>query len=84
VSVYFYLSSLFDNADIVTYRYFANKLLSTFRLKFFSAYVHIDVVKSSELSSLQEDVKFKFIRLIDIAAEKLDMKIMCMKTVIRA
>jgi hypothetical protein len=42
---------------------FANKLLSTVRLKYISAYVHIDVVvKSSELSSMHEGVKFKFIR----------------------
>jgi hypothetical protein len=42
---------------------FANKLLSTVHLKYFNAYVQIDVVvKSSELSSRpkHEDVKFKF------------------------
>jgi hypothetical protein len=44
---------------------FANKLLSTVRLKYFNAYVHIDVVvKSSELSSMHEDVKFKFNQFI--------------------
>jgi hypothetical protein len=36
---------------------FANKLLSTVRPKYFSAYVHIDViVGSTELSSMREDV----------------------------
>jgi hypothetical protein len=59
---------------------FANKLLSTVRLKYFSAYVHIDVVvKSSELSSMHEDVKFKFISLFGVTAQKLDMKIMYIK-----
>jgi hypothetical protein len=49
------------------------------------AYVHIDVVvKSSELSSVHEDVKFKFIRLSGVAAQKLDMKIMYIKTIIKA
>jgi hypothetical protein len=47
---------------------FANKLLSTVRLKNFSAYVHIDVVvKSSELSSMHEDVKFRLISVFGIA-----------------
>jgi hypothetical protein len=56
---------------------FANKLLSTVHLKDFSAYVHIAVVvKSSELSREHEDVKFKFISLFGVAAQKLDMKIM--------
>jgi hypothetical protein len=42
---------------------FANKLmLSTFRLKYFRAYVHIDVVvKSSDLPSMHEDVRYQFI-----------------------
>jgi hypothetical protein len=64
---------------------FANKLLSTVRLKYFSAYVHIDVVvKSSELSSMHEDVKFEFISLFGVTAQKLDMKIMYIKTIIKA
>jgi hypothetical protein len=49
----FYRSSLsvFDNAHIVTFDAFANKLLSTVHLRYFSAYIHIDViVKSLELS----------------------------------
>jgi hypothetical protein len=59
---------------------FANKLLSTVRLKCFSAYVHINVVvKSSELSSMHEDVTFKFISLFGVTAQKLDMKIMYIK-----
>jgi hypothetical protein len=63
---------------------FANKLLSTVRLKYFSAYVHIDVVmKSSEFSSVHKDVKFKFISLYGVAAQKLDMKIMYIKTIIK-
>jgi hypothetical protein len=46
---------------------FANKLLLTVRLKYFSAYVHIGgVVKSSELSSVHEDVKFNFISLFGV------------------
>jgi hypothetical protein len=58
----FYLSLLFDDAYIVIFDAFANKLLSTAHLKYFSAYIHIDVVvKSSQLSSMHEDVKFKFI-----------------------
>jgi hypothetical protein len=64
---------------------FANKLLSTFRLKYFSAYVHIDVVvKSSELSNKSEDVKFEFISLFVVAAQKLDMKIRYTKSIIKA
>jgi hypothetical protein len=59
---------------------FANKLLSTGRLKYFSAYVHIDgVTKSSEFSNVHNDVKFKFISLYGVAAQKLDMKIMYIK-----
>jgi hypothetical protein len=55
---------------------FANKLLSTVRLKYSSANVHTDVVvKSSELSSMHEDVTFKFFSLCSVAAQKLDMKI---------
>jgi hypothetical protein len=61
---------------------FANKLLSTVRLKYFSTYVHIDVVvKSSELSNMHEDVKFKFISLFGVTAQKLDMKMMYIKTI---
>jgi hypothetical protein len=64
---------------------FADKLLSTFRLKYFSAYVHIDVVvKSLELSSRHEDVKFKFVSLFGFTAQKLDVKIMYIKTIIKA
>jgi hypothetical protein len=60
---------------------FANKLLSTVRHKYFSAYVHIDVVmKSSELSSMHEYVKFKFISLFGVTPQKLHMKIMYIKT----
>jgi hypothetical protein len=62
---------------------FANKLLSAFRLKYFSVYVHTDVVvKSSELSGVYADVKFKFISLFGVTAQKLDMKIMYIKTII--
>jgi hypothetical protein len=64
---------------------YANKLLSTVRLKSFSAYVHIDVVvKFSELSSFREGVKFNFINLLGVAAQKLDMKMMYIKTIIKA
>jgi hypothetical protein len=63
---------------IFTFDTLANKLLSTAHLKYFSAYVHIDVmVKSLELSSIHEDVKFKFISLFGVAAQQLDMKIRC-------
>jgi hypothetical protein len=81
----FYLYSLFDNARMLHFDAFANKLLSTARLKYFSAYVQIDVVvKSSELSSMHEDVKFKFICFFCVTAQKLDMKIMYIKTIIKA
>jgi hypothetical protein len=43
----FYLSSLFDNAHIVNFDAFANKLLSTVHLRYFSAYIHIDVIVKS-------------------------------------
>jgi hypothetical protein len=43
----FYLSLLFDDAHIVIFDAFANKLLSTAHLKYFSAYIHIDVVVKS-------------------------------------
>jgi hypothetical protein len=81
----FYFSSLFDNAhNVLHFDAFANKLLSNVRLKCFSAYVHIDVVvKSSELSNMHADVKFYFISLFGVAAQKLDMKRMCIKTSIR-
>jgi hypothetical protein len=63
----------------------ANKLLSTVRLKYSSANVHTDVVvKSSELSSMHEDVTFLFISLFGVTAQKLDMKMMYMKTIIKA
>jgi hypothetical protein len=53
------------------------KLLSTVRLKFFSADVHIDVVvKSSELFCMHGDVKFKFINSFGATAQQLDMKMM--------
>jgi hypothetical protein len=61
---------------------FASKL-STVRLKYFRRTVHINVVvKSSELPSVHEDVKFKFISLFGVTAQKLDMKIMYIKTII--
>jgi hypothetical protein len=64
---------------------FANKLLSNVRLKDFNAYVHIDVVvKSSELSSMHEDVKFKFISLLGVTVKNLDMKMMYLKALIKA
>jgi hypothetical protein len=82
-SMYSYLSS----TSLICH-YFdtcANQLLSTFRLKYFSGYVHIDVVvKSSEMSSMHEDVKFKFISLFGVTAQKLDMKITYIKTIIKA
>jgi hypothetical protein len=59
---------------------FANKLLSTVRLKYFSAYV---VVTSSELSSMHEDLKFKFISSFGVTAQKLDLKLMYLKTIIK-
>jgi hypothetical protein len=63
---------------------FANKLLSTVHLKYFSAHIHTDVVvKSSQLSSMHEDVKFKFISLFGVTAQKLDMKKMYIKTIIK-
>jgi hypothetical protein len=53
----------------------ANKLLSTVRLKYFSAYVHTDfVVKSLELSSMHGDVKLKFNSLFGVTPQKVDMK----------
>jgi hypothetical protein len=57
---------------------FANKQLSTVRLEYISTYVHIDVVvKSSQMSIRHEiDVKFRFINLFGITANKLDIKIM--------
>jgi hypothetical protein len=59
---------------------FANKLLSTVRLKSFSAYIHIYVVvKSLEMPSMHADVRFKFISLFDVTAQKLDMKIISVK-----
>jgi hypothetical protein len=62
---------------------FANKLLSAVRLKYFGAYVHIDVVvKSLKLSSMHEDVKF--ISLFGVTAEKLDMNMMYIKTIMKA
>jgi hypothetical protein len=60
---------------------FAKKLPSSFRLKYFSAYVHVDVVKSSEFSSMHEDVKF--ISLFGVASQKLDMRVMYIKTIIK-
>jgi hypothetical protein len=36
------------------------------------------------MSSLHEDVKFKFISLIGVTAQKLDMKRMYMKTIMKA
>jgi hypothetical protein len=64
---------------------FANKLLSTVRLKHFSAYVHIDVVmKSSELSNMHADVKFKFISLFGVTVQTLDMKMIYIITIIKA
>jgi hypothetical protein len=59
---------------------FTNKLLSTAHLKYCSAYIQIDVVVKS---SVHEDVKFKFISLFDAAAQKLDMKIMFIKPIIK-
>jgi hypothetical protein len=59
---------------------FTNKLLSVVRLNYASAYVHIDVVvKSSELSSVDEDLKFEFIRIFCVTAQKLNMKMMYLK-----
>jgi hypothetical protein len=47
----------------------ANQLLSTFRLKYSNTYVHIDVVvKYSEITSMHEDVKFKFISFLCVTA----------------
>jgi hypothetical protein len=44
----FYLSSLFDNAHIFYYfDVFANKLLSGVHLRYFSAYIYIDVIVKS-------------------------------------
>jgi membrane-bound acyltransferase YfiQ involved in biofilm formation len=51
----FYRSSLsvLNNAHIVTFVAFANKLLSAVYLRYFIAYIHVDViVKSSELSTM--------------------------------
>jgi hypothetical protein len=62
----------------------ANQLLLTFRLKYFSSYVHIDVVKYSKMSSMHEDIKFKFISFFCVTAQKLDMKIRYIKTIIKA
>jgi hypothetical protein len=63
---------------------FSNILLSTVHLNYFSAYVQTDVVvKSSELSSMHEDVKFKFISICDMTAQKLDMKITCIETIVK-
>jgi hypothetical protein len=54
----FCLSSLLYDAHIVIFDAFTNNLLSTVHLKYFSAYIHIDViVESLELSSMHEDVK---------------------------
>jgi hypothetical protein len=58
---------------------FANKLLSIVRVKYFSAYVNIDVVVKSSESSSMHDVKFKFISLFG-DSPNLDMKIIYMKT----
>jgi hypothetical protein len=64
---------------------FANKRLTAVRLKYFNAYVHIDVVvKPSELSSMHADVRFKFISLFGVTAQKLDMKMAYIKTIIKA
>jgi hypothetical protein len=83
----FYFSSLFDNAHYVTFRCVRQKkkLLSTVRLKYFSAYVYTDVVvKFLELTSMHADVKYKFIRSFGVTAQKLDMKIMYIKIIIKA
>jgi hypothetical protein len=64
---------------------FANRLLSAVRLTYFSAYVHIDiVVKCSKLLSMHEDIKFRFISVFGVTAQKPDMKIMYVKTIIKA
>jgi hypothetical protein len=61
----------------------ANQLLSSFRLKYFSAYVHTDVVvKYSYMSNMHEDVKFKFIRLFSATIQKLDMNVMYVKKIL--
>jgi hypothetical protein len=55
-----------------------NQLLLTYRLNYFSAYVHIDVVvKFSSMSNMHEDVKIKFISFFCVTAQKLDMEIRC-------
>jgi hypothetical protein len=56
---------------------FAKRLLSIVHLKFFSAYIHFDVVKSSELSIMHEDVKF--ISFFGVTAQKLNMNILYIK-----
>jgi hypothetical protein len=63
----------------------ANQLLLTFRLKYFSAYVRIDiVVKYSQMSNMHAYVKFKFISYFCVTAQKLHMEIRCIKTIIKA
>jgi hypothetical protein len=63
----------------------AKQLLLTFVLKYFSAYVHIDVVvKCSLMSNMHEDVKFKFISYIFVTAQKRHMEIRFIKTIIKA
>jgi hypothetical protein len=63
----------------------ANQLLLTLRLKYFSAYVHIDVVvKYALMSNMHEDVKFQFISFFCVTAQKLHTEIRCIKTIIKA
>jgi hypothetical protein len=79
-----YLSSLSDDAHCVTCRCVRQQTAVNCSPEILSAYVHIDVVvKSSELASMHEDVKFKFISFFDATAQKLDMKIMYIKTIIK-
>jgi hypothetical protein len=63
----------------------AKQLLLTFGLKYFSAYVHIDVVvKYLQMSNIHEDVKFKFISYVCVTAQKRHIEIRYIKTIIKA
>jgi hypothetical protein len=80
--VYFLSFFTIRRRSYFTFYAFANKLLSDVQLKYFSAYILTDVViKSLELSSRHEDVKF--INLFGVAAQKVDVKIVHMNTIIK-
>jgi hypothetical protein len=81
----FYLSSLFDKAQIVNVIVCQQVAVNTIHLRYFIDYIHTDViVKSLELLCMHGNVKFKFTSLFDVAVQKLDMKIVYIKTGIKA